>query len=918
MTNSTNNSLSYCHGGTFARFIKHIHMGHIKAVQDQLALVNNIDEYDDCTHGTALHLSIKLGNKKIARLLLAQGADPRLTTQDSEQATALHLACKLGSISLIELIISKMRDNNSGAASTTGGNSTTNTHNGSSNSSTSSTSTGSSFPMSAIHMLFKYHPFKCRKHIKSNNFFVNVMNTAIAKGNLEVMQDLATCGMDMNKLSARGFAALHLCAIHNKPEIARFLLEKRLANPNVKNSNDEVPLHYCSVYNTTAVAKVLLEFGADVHATTRDEGNTALILSVDRRFSELTDLLYRSGSNLNHINKKQHTPLIYAVCGKNFEMTKFLVERGANIHYCGIYPVIVEAAGSGEQDIVKYLISKGANVDQDSPIHGITALMNASHRGHIDIARILINCKCSLHNLSKYKDNALNLAAESGSTELVRLLVEQGVSYNNISANGNYPLMIAARDNHASMVAYLLTLPHIKIDIRNDDCTPLLIAAFKSNWDIVKLLVQKGANVNERNRISKSILDFLVTKNEDQLADILHLFMNNGFNCTNCELTGAAARSISTEFGSLLQECKPIRVFCKPVNMAIAASNIVVPTATTDQDQQQQQQATNNAGATTTTTTPAAMNTANTTNNNVQTPPPPTNFGYTTQQPFVANHHHGFNQPSSTSSAGQAHYQQSTSVSSLLASSASSLNFMNSISDHDETYFVSSNYSNKRHSGSGVASQNSGRWFNLLAASSANVVNFAHALMQVKPMWTIEYGGTVIPASYFQQQQQATPTSALVSSTFASSATSARSTTAAPAVYTAASSSSSSSASSPMQVVDDAPSTYTNVSNYQQQQIMARSGVSAIPRSHVYPPFLQQQQQQQQQRNNNYYFNNNSYAPVPAPMPVERYYLLTEKSDLAQVNNKKLRLVAPSLFMYKKIAQKPRQNYLDVTLVFAK
>lgn len=134
-------------------------------------------------------------------------------------------------------------------------------------------------------------------------------------------------------------------------------------------------------------------------------------------------------------------------------------------------PLIVIAARAGALDILRYLISAGAELNARSPV-GETALMlaafftddtqpnaaRASER-HEQAARLLVAAGCSLENLP-YHYTPLAYAAYQGNERLVRFLLERGARVDADAANGgtyiNTPLMMAAIQGHESIARSLL------------------------------------------------------------------------------------------------------------------------------------------------------------------------------------------------------------------------------------------------------------------------------------------------------------------------------------------------------------------------------------------------------------------------------------------------------------------------------
>jgi hypothetical protein len=58
--------------------------------------------------------------------------------------------------------------------------------------------------------------------------------------------------------------------------------------------------------------------------------------------------------------------------------------------------------------------------------HGQTALMNAAHKGHLEVVHLLVECGAELNHTAKHHLTALMLAVIGRHSEVVRVLVQAG------------------------------------------------------------------------------------------------------------------------------------------------------------------------------------------------------------------------------------------------------------------------------------------------------------------------------------------------------------------------------------------------------------------------------------------------------------------------------------------------------------
>ncbi|MGX2981911.1 ankyrin repeat domain-containing protein [Helicobacter sp. 23-1045] len=125
----------------------------------------------------------------------------------------------------------------------------------------------------------------------------------------------------------------------------------------------------------------------------------------------------------------------------HLEIVKYLISKGANVNAKDSFgwTALISASSNGKLELVKYLISKGADVKAKSN-DGYTALMSASFDGHLEVVKVLVESsksglfsffsKGNINEKDKWGRTALMLASIKGHLEVVKYLVEKGVDIN--------------------------------------------------------------------------------------------------------------------------------------------------------------------------------------------------------------------------------------------------------------------------------------------------------------------------------------------------------------------------------------------------------------------------------------------------------------------------------------------------------
>ncbi len=136
----------------------------------------------------------------------------------------------------------------------------------------------------------------------------------------------------------------------------------------------------------------------------------------------------------------------------NLEMVQYLVSVGADIHALNDNALRTACAYS-RLDIVQYLVSVGANIHVDNDI----ALREASYKDGLETVQYLVSMGADIHALN---DSALRIACANDNLNVVKYLVSIGAD---IRADNDGALREAYRSNNCRILHYLETLYAKKI-----------------------------------------------------------------------------------------------------------------------------------------------------------------------------------------------------------------------------------------------------------------------------------------------------------------------------------------------------------------------------------------------------------------------------------------------------------------------
>ena len=238
------------------------------------------------------------------------------------------------------------------------------------------------------------------------------------------------------------------------------------------------------------IFKLFIKAGASIETKSALGFATPLYSSIIFNSKKIFDYLMKNGVQINtELNHDKDTPVLFALSEKRIDMAKQFINAGANLSHPGI---MYNAVESNDISLLQKLYNLGVtNIDNDYGENLGTPLKNAVS---------VIGDK----NFSRY------CFADS-----TKFLLEKGANPNKLSSNtvnsGESILMRSISSKNPQQCMILLLEHKANINYHdNQGRTALYQAALIGNPEIVKILLQYGANKDDKyylleNEISMSI-----------------------------------------------------------------------------------------------------------------------------------------------------------------------------------------------------------------------------------------------------------------------------------------------------------------------------------------------------------------------------------------------------------------------------
>src|SRR3954468_20984711 len=316
------------------------------------------------------------------------------------------------------------------------------------------------------------------------------LHESIRRNDVAAVNALLARGVDVNAPTRYGVTPLGLAALNGNTEILRKLLD-RGADPNGATPGGETALMTAARVGTVGAVTLLLDRGAKVDATTSPRRQTALIWAVTENHPDVVKLLLARGADVNAHTAATMPKGEYAPARAGFAAGPGILRQRALPTPEGGMTALLFAVRDGNAEMMRLLIEHGANINEASGNH-TTPLLISLLNGQVGLAVDLLRRGANPNATDDYDRAALFAAVELRNPNRGTLLF----------GDGRDPLDLIKQllDKGANPNQQTNTTPvhgWMQLDpswVNFDGQTPFIRAALSGDIELMRLLLAHGAD----------------------------------------------------------------------------------------------------------------------------------------------------------------------------------------------------------------------------------------------------------------------------------------------------------------------------------------------------------------------------------------------------------------------------------------
>jgi hypothetical protein len=179
--------------------------------------------------------------------------------------------------------------------------------------------------------------------------------------------------------------------------------------------------------------------------------------------------------------------------------------------------MLLGAVQKGDAKAVRGWLDRGMDPNSvDS--RGFSLLMLAARENRREVATVLLDRKANVNQRSAYGDTALMLASFKGNLDMARLLVARGAE---VQHPGWSPIHYAAFEGKAELIRFLLEKGADRNAVAPNGYSPLMLAVLNKHLGAAQALLYADVEVNVRGPKGETALGIALPMGEPEMIELL-------------------------------------------------------------------------------------------------------------------------------------------------------------------------------------------------------------------------------------------------------------------------------------------------------------------------------------------------------------------------------------------------------------
>ncbi|XP_034482451.1 transient receptor potential cation channel subfamily A member 1 isoform X2 [Drosophila innubila] len=338
----------------------------------------------------------------------------------------------------------------------------------------------------------------------------------------------------------KGRTAAHQAAARNRVNILRYICDQS-GDFNAKDNAGNTPLHIAVECDAYEALDYLLSIPVDTGVLNEKKQAPVHLATELNKVKSLRVMgRYRNVIDIQQGGEHGRTALHLAAIYDHEECARILItefdacpRRPCNNGYYPIHEAAKNASSKTMEVFFQWGEQRGCTREEMISFYdseGNVPLHSAVHGGDIKAVELCLKSGAKISTQQHDLSTPVHLACAQGAIEIVKLMfemqpLEKRICLSCTDVQKMTPLHCASMFDHPDIVSYLVNEGAEINALDKEHRSPLLLAASRSGWKTVHLLIRLGASIDVKDAAARNVLHFVIM-NGGRLTDFAEQVAN--------------------------------------------------------------------------------------------------------------------------------------------------------------------------------------------------------------------------------------------------------------------------------------------------------------------------------------------------------------------------------------------------------